>query len=280
MILSFPTRNLIFLYYQQINYFLMKKIILIPLFFLSFIVNSQVGINTDNPVATLDVKEKPTDTNFSDGITAPRLTLTQLYNKGEYDTEETSAIIYITDATLTLEAGINRQPSLEAIREVGFYVFDGILWNALEARAGSVTFIGASYYTNPLAPKEMSINGEKFFIIGFRIPPLLNIGGGVWDNTTNSYQIPVTGNYLINLSFRSHDNLNPVIRFYLSVSDTIEVDSNGVWFSSSKQRTGYFYNKIAYLTKGTKIYPYFRTPDKNTNSLWQAFFTVSLLNEE
>ena len=258
----------------------MKKNILLILFFISLIVRGQVGLYEFEPKASLDVKGRPTDPTVADGITTPRLTLTELYNKGAYDTQQTSALIYVTDTSLTLAPGVTRPLSLEAIREVGFYFFDGVLWKTLEAKAGSVTFIGGTYWQNTVPPKPVTINGQQFFKISLENPPKLNIGGGVWNFSENSYQIPVTGNYLINLSFRGHDGLGTALRIYLSVNDTITEDSNGVWFNGSVQRTGYLYNKIVYLTKGTKIYPYFRTPTKTTNSLWQAFFNITLLNED
>ena len=48
-----------------------KNIILLGTLIISSIAYSQVGINTDQPKATLDIKASPTSTTKIDGLIAP-----------------------------------------------------------------------------------------------------------------------------------------------------------------------------------------------------------------
>lgn len=91
------------------------------LVFTGFLVNAQVGINTNLGQATLDVVGFPTNIAKLDGIIAPRLTGNQLRAKN-YTTAQTGALVYVTAAD-TSPAGqtINVTAS-------GYYYFDGAVW--------------------------------------------------------------------------------------------------------------------------------------------------------
>jgi hypothetical protein len=106
----------------------MKKITIPSLVLLSGIVFSQVGINTNQPKATLDIAASPTDTTKADGVIAPRLTREELTNKGNslYGTDQRGAVIYITDAS-----GGNVTGQRVNITSAGYYYFDGTLWQKL-----------------------------------------------------------------------------------------------------------------------------------------------------
>ena len=56
----------------------MKTIIYFFLPFIGMSIQGQVGINTQNPEATLEVVGKPNDTHHFDGIIPPRITGNQL----------------------------------------------------------------------------------------------------------------------------------------------------------------------------------------------------------
>lgn len=56
----------------------MKKNTILCLILFSSLGYSQVGINTEVPVVTLDVTGKPTDISKLDGLAAPRITRAQL----------------------------------------------------------------------------------------------------------------------------------------------------------------------------------------------------------
>ena len=73
-------------------------------FFLSFItisVTGQVGINTQNPEATLEVVGKPNDTNHYDGIIPPRITGNQLAAK-TYSIAKKGAVVFATSPASNL----------------------------------------------------------------------------------------------------------------------------------------------------------------------------------
>lgn len=109
----------------------MKKLFTTAIILLGiFEAQAQVGINTDTPNTTLDVRGKvdgsgvslPTDVT---GLQAPRLTRAELTSKGDalYGTNHTGALVYITDISAgnTLTQRVN-------ITAVGYYYFDGALW--------------------------------------------------------------------------------------------------------------------------------------------------------
>lgn len=77
-----------------------KQILALLLFSLISFSYGQVGIDTTNPQATLDVLGKPTVTTSLDGIIPPRLTGDQLGAK-TYTTTQTGAVIYVTAAKST-----------------------------------------------------------------------------------------------------------------------------------------------------------------------------------
>lgn len=47
--------------------------------------------------------------------------------------------------------------------------------------------------------------GNQFSTIQFAGPPQINIGGGIWNTTNNTYQVPTTGRYLITSKLRIKD---------------------------------------------------------------------------
>ncbi|WP_250255418.1 hypothetical protein [Chryseobacterium sp. Marseille-Q3244] len=98
----------------------MKKLISLILIGITSIAFAQVGINTENPKATLDVTAKKNALAI-EGLLPPRLTRAELTEKGNtlYGTEQDGAIIYITEAF-----GGDRQSQREYIEGKGLYIFD------------------------------------------------------------------------------------------------------------------------------------------------------------
>lgn len=99
---------------------------IISLSTLLFIVNtmySQVGINTTNPKATLDVVSNNTNGNTPEGFIAPRLSGDQIKLRDtNYGSEQTGSIIYATSPVTS--------PSTKTVNitSIGYYYFDGSLW--------------------------------------------------------------------------------------------------------------------------------------------------------
>ncbi|MPS72036.1 MAG: hypothetical protein E2590_02695 [Chryseobacterium sp.] len=84
---------------------------------------SQVGIDTDQPKATLDVTSSPTDFNKTDGFIAPKLGGNELKAKDAlYTSQLQGAIVYATSAA--------NPPSTktENVTREGYYYFDGSKW--------------------------------------------------------------------------------------------------------------------------------------------------------
>ncbi|WET51335.1 hypothetical protein PYS58_09360 [Chryseobacterium indologenes] len=98
----------------------MNKLIGLILIGAAPILFAQVGINTENPKATLDITSKKNPSTI-EGLLPPRLTRAELTEKGNtlYGAEQDGAIIYINDAS-----GGDRQSQREYIEGKGLYIFD------------------------------------------------------------------------------------------------------------------------------------------------------------
>lgn len=104
---------------------------LISLFCVNSFMFAQVGINTDNPVATLDVVAGSTGATTAEGFIAPRLTGDQLADKNAlYVAAQNGAIVYVTDAA-TAPAGKTLN-----ITASGYYYYDAAANNGAGANSG------------------------------------------------------------------------------------------------------------------------------------------------
>lgn len=106
----------------------MKNLLLFTCMCLGYQAYSQVGINTQTPLATLDVTGKPATTSAIDGMIAPRLSGDQLIGKDSvYTPAQTGSIIYITAMpTVPLTS------KTANISKTGYYYFNGTQWMAFE----------------------------------------------------------------------------------------------------------------------------------------------------
>ena len=102
-----------------------------------FGINAQVGINTNQGQATLDVVGFPANSTKMDGIIAPRLTETEL-NKKTYGSSQTGALVYVTLADIA--------PAGQTINVTapGYYYFDGTVWVKVSSGSASGTVTGFS----------------------------------------------------------------------------------------------------------------------------------------
>lgn len=124
------------------------------IFFFFLIITSylsaQVGINTDNPKATLDVNLgdiNQINPNIPPGFIAPVFTLSQLNNiAGNYHQEQIGTIVYIS--TINTE---NKDETLSKVTTIGYYYFDGSSWNQ---------FITPSSGEIPTEPWLNALTGE------------------------------------------------------------------------------------------------------------------------
>lgn len=111
---------------KTLTFFISQKAILLGLsLFLIPVIYSQVGVNTTTPKATLEVVGKPTETNITDGVIAPRLKRSELISKTAYSTDQIGAIIYVLDLSGTVNSKTDK------ITEIGYYYFDGSNWESM-----------------------------------------------------------------------------------------------------------------------------------------------------
>lgn len=170
-------------------------LLLLALFATSEFAQSQVGINTKDPKATLDIHSLSTTPTTSEGLIVPSLTRQQTISKdAAYDNTLIGAIIYVTDLSGTLTT------KTRAINRIGYYAFDGAMWIPLQKEPwnkvgtnqastentddiysnGTVTINS----TSALASMALTVAGQDAYING------ISIGrgkGNVSSNTAVGY---------------------------------------------------------------------------------------------
>lgn len=102
---------------------------------------SQVGINTSDPEATLDIKGKP-QTNIPDGVLVPRFTVDELSMKdAAYGDAQNSALVFVT-------SGIGSSGKTMNIKKPGFYYYDtpSNLWKAVAGNESSNNIGSTTFY--------------------------------------------------------------------------------------------------------------------------------------
>ena len=79
-----------------------------------------VGIKTDTPQTTLDVRAEATDTTMPDGVLVPRLDVGQLEAKsGVYGADQNGALVFVTSNTQGTPG-----TKVENVKDPGFYYYD------------------------------------------------------------------------------------------------------------------------------------------------------------
>ncbi|MBL1222316.1 hypothetical protein JET18_15805 [Chryseobacterium sp. L7] len=114
---------------------------------------SNTGIGTKTPQATLDVTGKPGSTVDMDGIIPPRITGAQLKAK-TYTAAQQGAIVYVT----TPDPSGSGQTIY--VKQSGYYYFNGTVWVGLATQTSdySMYFLETIFATAPVnAPLTMAI---------------------------------------------------------------------------------------------------------------------------
>lgn len=102
----------------------MKKFIILLCISPFSLLHSQVGINTENPVSTLDVVAKKNDGSTAEGVIAPRLTGDQIKAAdSKYGAAQKGTVIYAIEAV----SGSSTTKT-QHITSEGYYYFDGTIW--------------------------------------------------------------------------------------------------------------------------------------------------------
>lgn len=129
----------------------MKKFFIYACMLSSLTLHSQVGINTTQPKATLDVMPNTVDSSKPDGIIAPRLKGSELKHKDSlYTDDQTGTLVYVTEG---LAAGTTTEKNLLVTR-AGYYYFDGEQWQPLDDTLETV--VGRGNYS----PKAITFTGS------------------------------------------------------------------------------------------------------------------------
>ena len=172
-------------------------LLLLALFGASEFAQSQVGINTKDPKATLDIHSLSTTPTTPEGLIVPSLTRQQTISKDAvYDNTLIGAIIYVTDLSGTLTT------KTRAINRIGYYTFDGTMWipfqkepwNKVGTNQASTENTDDIYSngtvtinsTSALASMALTVAGQDAYING------ISIGrgkGNVSSNTAVGYNI-------------------------------------------------------------------------------------------
>ncbi len=111
-----------------------KKLLMIATITASVAMYSQVGINNQNPKATLDVTAKNTNGTSPEGVIAPRLTGDQILSAdSKYTSAQVGVIVYATSTPTSSSA------KTVNITAPGYYYFDGNVWNGMGAQSTTTT---------------------------------------------------------------------------------------------------------------------------------------------
>ena len=123
-----------------------KNIILLGALIISGVAYSQVGIDTDTPKATLDIKATPTSTTKIDGLIAPRLKGSELKtNDTKYTSDQDGAIVYVTEAL----ASANTSTKTANVTSIGYYYFDKTLDSGSGQWVKVANPVAAAVYQEP-----------------------------------------------------------------------------------------------------------------------------------
>ncbi len=173
--------------------------------------SAQVGINTENPKATLHIQMKK-DIKFPDGVILPRISGDSLTLKDDtYNTDQNGLLIFVTSAANT--------PSLKTqnVASPGLYIYDsyfthtndtvGIWYKLGAAEEASGSDLYAMKAAGPLSLLDLGIDllGSKVYAM-----PIVNSSNSTFKVEmpssqihNNAYVVPKDGVYAINYSYRT-----------------------------------------------------------------------------
>lgn len=170
---------------------------------------SQVGINTSNPKASLDVVAKLSDPNSPDGFIAPRLTGDELFAKNAiYGMDQLGAIIYVT----TAPAAANQINDTKDVKTIGYYYHNGTKWMKMEGSGDPTTDAFVDDPENGMVKIGTTSQGTvRNPLTDFVIKDNGNVGVGVLNPNT---KLDIEGNLRIGKvnSASSSNNLSTLVR--------------------------------------------------------------------
>ncbi|WP_128331816.1 hypothetical protein [Apibacter sp. HY039] len=123
-----------------------QKIFILSAILFSSFSYGQVGLNNQNPKATLDVSAIKSDGTTAEGIIAPRLSGDQIMAaNSKYGIDQTGAIVYATSKISTADP-TNKTTN---ITMAGYYFFNGSTWELLNPQttdSDATRFLGGTVY--------------------------------------------------------------------------------------------------------------------------------------
>lgn len=181
----------------------MKKALFSAFLLSAVAVNAQigkVGVNTNNPKATLDIQPSPANAlptaTTNEGVLIPKLSKTRVANIA---TPEDATMIYVSDVTYT---GTN--PAVADITSKGFYYYDAdpvmpinSKWKKLNVNAGGTNL----YNTDGTLTdnRTVNMNGKNLSFTGTG-----NVGIG--KAATSTYKLDISGELNAEGMLRSYVN--------------------------------------------------------------------------
>lgn len=184
----------------------MKKLYTIILVLSIATVNAQIGINTSNPLATLEVHRSHLAT-VPDGIIPPRISADSLQMKDHlYGPAQNGTLIYVTKPNATTTSKTRH------VTSSGYYVYDSSFSNKDKSKG-----IWKKMFSDPHAFTANTIGPVSFSNIGL-ISSKSNFQSINFDSAVeseigseyisdNQYLVPETGLYVINYSIQ-FDNVD------------------------------------------------------------------------
>jgi len=156
-------------------------------------INAQVGINNEDPKATLDVTAKAPGVK-PEGIIAPRVSLADLNTAAGaatpvYGPFQTGAVVYVNDTT-----GGSTQTQTAKVTAVGYYYFDGLIWQAMSEDNTDWKLTGNAG-TNPGTPVAP---GTNFLGTTDDQPLMLKVNNTVAGYISNNFSFDIPPSTFLN----------------------------------------------------------------------------------
>ncbi|SHF68510.1 hypothetical protein [Chryseobacterium vrystaatense] len=171
----------------------MKKKILLSasaLLFFTTAAYSQIGINTPDPHATLEVSSEPGTSSKTDGFIAPKLKGSELKAKDAlYGSHQEGTIVYITEMLSSGET----TPKTRNVVNTGYYYFNGTVWMRFNDLGTAPLMVTAFNGSGAPVPGVIITEGV-YQKLSF---PKVNIGTdssiGIWNSSGDEFTVVKKG---------------------------------------------------------------------------------------
>lgn len=197
-----------------------KKLVVKGLLCFAIAVQGQegnVGINTENPVVTLEVAGTPNNPNKADGVIVPRLSGDELFSKKDaYDTKHQGALVYITKSA-SVE---NQKGKTQNVNAEGYYFYNGNAWVKMQSEASVQNYelkdMGIVFATNPVYAPYKSANDDNTRITPLGVATKIVVPAGEKYEVLLDYSVPagvIISPETYEISLANGDALEVVKRF-------------------------------------------------------------------